>query len=75
VERSVDRRPGRELLCRQPLHHVSSERVVSQLRGKTLEVRKRRSRRFTVSLDRGRLAVPKLAFVPDLDLNNVGCVP
>src|SRR5207248_4685258 len=75
VERSVERRPGRELLERKACHDlVESEGIVAQRRGVLLEVLERGGRGLVVAVDRSRLAESALAAVAELDLDDLGLV-
>ena len=72
VERSVDRRAGRELARRQALQHLlERERVVPQQLRVLLEVRLRRLDGLVVAVDRLRLAEPGHARMPQLDDDGV----
>jgi hypothetical protein len=72
VQRRVDRRPRRELLSRQALHHLlERERVVPEPVADRLDICERRLSRLVVGVDRRRLAEAGHAFVLKLDLDHV----
>ena len=75
VEGSVQRRARGVLAFGQPrLDLLERERVVAEERRVLLEVSTRGRRRLAVPLDRSRLAEPRHAVVPELDLDDVGLV-
>ena len=73
VERRLDGRARRLLARRQRLADLLERpRIAAEL--DALQPGERRLRRLVVALDRGRLAEPGQAVVPDLDLHDLGLV-